>query len=324
MGVKSSRGIPCFSPQARSAVFCLCLVLCALAAPARGQQINDPDADVSVSHPAFGRDKGPSVRIDQAHHNFHTVDGRYKPFADLLRNDGFRVSASTTPFTPASLKNLDLLVIANALNAVNDNNWTLPTPSAFTAEEIAAVKAWIGKGGALLLVADHMPFAGAATDLAGAFGFTFINGFAFHTPTVWVSDPFTKADQTLLDDPITRGRVKDEAVTTVTTFTGSAFIAPREARPLLTFKKDYVVLMPTTAWEFTGLTPRREAAGMLQGAVLTQGKGRISVFGEAGMFTAQVVTGDTPAKFGFNSSSASENKQFILNLVHWLTGSLRP
>ena len=29
------------------------------------------------------------------HHNFHTADGRYLPFAELLRRDGYRVSGSS-------------------------------------------------------------------------------------------------------------------------------------------------------------------------------------------------------------------------------------
>jgi hypothetical protein len=31
-----------------------------------------------------------AVMFDEAHHNFHTSDGRYKPFVDLLLNDGYK------------------------------------------------------------------------------------------------------------------------------------------------------------------------------------------------------------------------------------------
>ncbi|MGB0915797.1 MAG: hypothetical protein ACPGVI_06975, partial [Crocinitomicaceae bacterium] len=40
-------------------------------------------------------------------------------------------------------------------------------------EEITFIKNWVKKGGKLVLIADHMPFAGAANDLAKAFGFEF-------------------------------------------------------------------------------------------------------------------------------------------------------
>jgi hypothetical protein len=50
--------------------------------------------------------------------------------------------------------------------------------SAFSPTEIEVVKNWVKDGGSLLLIADHMPFAGAVADLAKAFGFIFFNGFA--------------------------------------------------------------------------------------------------------------------------------------------------
>jgi hypothetical protein len=40
------------------------------------------------------------------------------------------------------------------------------------------VRRFVERGGALLLIADHMPMAGAASDLGLAFGVHFENGFA--------------------------------------------------------------------------------------------------------------------------------------------------
>jgi len=73
-----------------------------------------------------------------AHHNFHTADGRYAPFAKLLRRDGYRVEAWRTPF--GALRGVDVLVISNALHERNEKDWSLPTPSAFTTEEIGVVR----------------------------------------------------------------------------------------------------------------------------------------------------------------------------------------
>ena len=73
------------------------------------------------------------VLIDAAHHNFHTAEARFKPFADLLRNDGFKVAGSQEPFTSAVLARAKMMVIANALNQVNVDHGELPTPIGFHA-----------------------------------------------------------------------------------------------------------------------------------------------------------------------------------------------
>src|SRR5689334_22901279 len=92
---------------------------------ASAQQVNDPDADVSVAHPAFPQKDGPVVAIDSGHSNFHTIDGRYQPFASVLRNDGFRVVDSKSPFTADSLSGFKVLVISNALPAALVKDWSL-------------------------------------------------------------------------------------------------------------------------------------------------------------------------------------------------------
>jgi hypothetical protein len=50
--------------------------------PANPGQVADPNFDASVNKPAYKRN-GPRVLFDEAHNNFHTATGRYKPFADL-------------------------------------------------------------------------------------------------------------------------------------------------------------------------------------------------------------------------------------------------
>lgn len=48
----------------------------------------DLSFEPSIPKPAYTQGEGPVVQIDEAHFNFHTVDGRYAPFAKLLRRDG--------------------------------------------------------------------------------------------------------------------------------------------------------------------------------------------------------------------------------------------
>jgi hypothetical protein len=48
------------------------------------------------------------------------------------------------------------------------------------------------------------------------------------------------------------------------------------------------------------------------------GKGRVAVFGEAGMFTAQLA-GPKQTPMGMNAPEAEQNHQLVLNLLHWLS-----
>ena len=280
----------------------------ASASPVPAQQVLNPDADVSVTSPAYKAGKGPQVRIDQAHANFHTLDGRYAPFAKLLANDGYRVAGHSEPFTAQSLAATDLLVISNA---------TAPdgAESAFTDAEIAALAAWVKSGGALLLIADHKPFAGAAAKLGKAFGVTFQDGYAIDMGSQG-KDLFRRGAG-LADHPITRGAKGDPAVTQVRTFTGSAFEAPGAA-PLLTLSEGFILLRPTQPGLVDDKTPRSPAGGLLQGAALSHGKGRVVVMGEAAMFSSQLAGADKRI-MGFGAEGAEQNQRFALNLMHWLS-----
>src|SRR5688572_32337137 len=113
----------------------LLVIICALLLlipTVMAQQAFDPEFNTSVENPAYKKD-GPRVLFDEAHHNFHTAEGRYKPFVDLLLNDGYRIIRNREPFTKASLSSFKVLVIANALGAeeLDDNG---ADGSAFTEE----------------------------------------------------------------------------------------------------------------------------------------------------------------------------------------------
>src|ERR1700687_2853175 len=147
------------------------LVLCAAGPGVTEQQVNDPDYSTRVEHPAFTK-RHPRVGIDEAHRNFHTRDGRYKPFAALMESDGYVVSAAPR-FDTGLLKGLDILVIANALGEVRDGSMG----PAFTPLECDAVRDWVRGGGSLLLIADHAPFGDAAAILAQRFGVEMGRGY---------------------------------------------------------------------------------------------------------------------------------------------------
>ncbi len=301
-------------------------VFSALAAAAievpRAQQVADSLFAPSIDNPLHGEGRGPVVLVDEAHHNFHTTEGRFFAFARLLRRDGYVVRPLRARFTRAALDSARVLVISNALHAQNEQDWFLPTPPAFDDDEIAAVHAWVNDGGSLFLIADHMPFPGAAEKLARAFGVLFSNGFAFNADEESGRMTFRRRDGSLADHAITRGRNRAERIDSLTTFTGQAFRLEAKADPILFVASDAVLLMPEEAWLFSKRTPRLSASGMLQGALLRVGKGRLAVFGEAAMFSAQLA-GAQRAPMGMNDPEAPQNPQFLLNVMHWLTGFLK-
>jgi hypothetical protein len=282
------------------------------------QQVPDRGYQPAIPKPQYAEGKGPVVCVDEAHHNFHTLGERFFAFGELLRRDGYQLRASTEKFDAAALSKCGVLVISNAQPSdANWNDYPYPTPSAFTSQEIAAVRDWVRGGGSLLLIADHMPLAGAAAGLAAAFDVEFADGFVRRDPVSDQHDLFTREANTLRDHAITRA---GGGVSSVRTFTGQAFRAP-QAEPLLVFPDGYIQLLPVKAWVFPPDTRREAVAGWLQGAIRQVGEGRAAFFGEAAMFSAQLA-GPQKIPMGMNSPGAEQNHRLVLNLLHWLTGSL--
>lgn len=303
------------------------LIVLAVAAPAAAQQMTDPDFHPTVARPAFAAD-GPMVTIDGAHNNFHTVDGRYAPFAALLQADGYQVRGGTAAFDAGGLDRVDVLVIANA----GPSNGGSP----FTAGEIEAVEAWVRGGGRLLLIADHAPFGTAAEALAARFGVRMGKGYAFAmTGDADLTTNLAYPPEAFGDHPIIAGRSADERVASVTAFTGQSLQGPPGATILLPMTagareaQDLPTLQALAGRLDGGAAPQAALAELstpalpAQGLAFTHGEGRVVVLGEAGMLSAQVVRfpdGRPETRFGMNV--APGNAQFGLNIMHWLTGLL--
>lgn len=281
-----------------------------------GQQVPDTLFNPIIKKRAYQNGKGSIVYIDQAHSNFHTKDNRFLPFARLLRQDGYVVKGFESSFTKNDLEKAKILVISNALATGSRGPFTTPTKSAFSKSEVKNVKEWVEKGGSLFLIADHMPFAGASAELGKAFGFKFYDSFLFDSERGGIID-FTHSNNMLASNVITEGRNKFESVEKIVTFTGQAFKTPKSAMQILKLNKEYVVHLPDTMWVFNDRTRKFSAEKLSQGAVLKFGKGRVAVFGEAAMFTAQLA-GRNRLKVGMNSDDATENYKLLLNIIHWL------
>ena len=300
----------------------------AYAGSAAAQQVVDTAFVPRVrSAAAYPNGRGPVVMIDEAHHNLHTATGRYQPFARLVALDGFVIRSNTVRFDSASLAAARVLVIANAVAERNQESaaWKLPVYSAFERDEVAAVVAWVKRGGSLLLIADHMPFAGAADTLAAALGIYFANGFAIPPfgPDPRTGDyriVFRRSDGSLARHSVTTGRSAAERIDSIVSFTGSAFrLGPAHAAQveLMRLPSETRVKLPVVAWQFSDSTAEIRGDDLLQGALLRVGRGRVAVFGEAAMFSAQR-KGPERAPMGMNAPEARQNPQFILNVLRWL------
>ncbi|MDQ3666413.1 MAG: DUF4350 domain-containing protein [Acidobacteriota bacterium] len=281
------------------------------------QQSADPYFNTTVAHPAYTKNY-PRVAFDEAHNNFHTTTGRYKPFVDLIMSDGYNVVPGRKLFAKPSLSTFKILVIANALGA-EDMDDEGADRSAFTEEECDVVRDWVKSGGSLLLIADHAPFGGAAESLSKRFGVEMSKGYTFDPENDFAASRpstllFSRENKRLLDHPITRGRNADERINRVITFTGQSLKGPEGSSVLL--------LLPQTARD----KPDREsqtsvsAAGRAQGIAFKFGKGRVVVLGEAAMLSAQLA-GPNKGPMGMNVPG-SDNRQLALNIMRWLSGLL--
>jgi hypothetical protein len=287
------------------------LAVSSLSFAQQGGQQADPNFDASVAKPSY-TESHPRVLFDEAHHNFHTASGRYKPFADLITNDGCKVTPNKQEFSKDSLRGFDLLIIANALGAERMGTAKAEAP-AFTEEECDAVRDWVKAGGALLLITDHYPTGSAAEVLAKRFDVDFSKG---------MSEEYTFTPDTGLGDhAILRGRNKSERIQKVGTFTGQTLKGPAGSTEYLKLPDDANEKVPDPENPFKNKPLTHSAKGRCQAVAMNFGKGRVVVMGEAGMFSAQL--GPDGHSFGMNVKGI-DNKQLALNTIHWLTKLLQP
>lgn len=278
-----------------------------------GEQASDPNFDTQVANPAYVKNH-PRVLFDEAHNNFHTTTGRYKPFVDLISSDGYQVIANKEKFSKKTLEGYDVLVISNALGPVGKR-----ASAAFTDEECDAVRDWVQAGGALLFIADHAPMGAAAEILSKRFGVDMSKG---HTGDPVNYDKqvgglsqlvFSRENKLLGEHQITAGRNASERINRILTFTGQSLRGPEGSVALLR-------LADTALDKLPGVEKEVSAAGRSQGVALKLGRGRVVVLAEAAMLTAQVSA--EGEKFGMNTPG-NDDRQFALNIMHWLSGLLK-
>jgi hypothetical protein len=292
-------------------------LVAALEITATGQQQPDSNFDASVTHPAYPKTH-PRILFDEAHNNFHTAAGRYKPFVDLITNDGYQVVPNKQKFATETLKEFQVLVIANALGSSNADAPEASDP-AFTQPECDTVREWVRNGGALLLIADHAPAGGGAAIPGASLGVEMSKAYTgdpanfqrIALDVSWIM--YSRENKALGDHAITRGRDDSERINRVLSFTGQSMKGPQGSAPILK--------LSDAAYDvFDGNKPQEakmdSAAGRSQALALEFGKGRVVVFGEAAMLTAQ------DRNFGMNYPGV-DNRQLALNAMYWLTRLLK-
>ncbi|HYN80060.1 MAG TPA: hypothetical protein VES88_01045 [Gemmatimonadaceae bacterium] len=313
------------------------LAIFAFVSGLNGQQLPDSTFRFKNDHAAFSPGAGPSICVDAAHHNFHTLEGRYYSFGKLVREDGFRTTSLKARLDEAVLSDCAVIVIANALAAPAEERGADLNAPAFRPGEINRILEWVIGGGRLFLVIDHAPSAAAAANLAAAIGVLPLNGNASYRMFGELPDAAIRAiiEQhgitadsirrvlgplgSLGDHAILRGRPGvDRPVRTLLTFVGSALYPAEDVRSLL----EVPTRSKGTVW-LTGPSrphsPRYPLERWLVGGAREMGAGRVVILSEAAMCSAQLA-GPERNPMGMNDPLAVDNARFCLNVIRWLAG----
>jgi hypothetical protein len=170
----------------------------------------------------------------------------------------------------------------------------------------------------------------AARELALRFGVDMGLGYVVDlqhsqgNPTYLV---FSDRNGLLGDSAIIHGRNEAEGVHRVVAFTGQSLSIPSGAIALLKLApsaldvdSDAGMRAVMSGEAHPDVHPVQDRA---QAVALRFGKGRVAVFGEAALFSAQRLKqeGKPDFRFGMNVPG-NDDKQLALNVLHWLSGAL--
>ncbi|MBK8503164.1 MAG: hypothetical protein IPL46_13670 [Saprospiraceae bacterium] len=278
--------------------------------------------DVTVREPTFIR-IFPKVLYDEAHFNTHKAKETYRPFIDLITNDGYLVSVNKEIFSTNRLENFDLLIICNAKSDKNQPR----DIGAFTEEESKIINKWVKDGGSLLLIADHHPFGLANKSLALTFGVEMGSGTVRDNSDSNKSEKgqleFSRANGLLEEHPINQGYKANERIDKVITFNGQSLKGNQQTKSILKFGKSAMEIRPDSIWSVAGKNHISYAKpisveGLSQAISIEYGKGKVVILGEAAMLTSQKLFG---RRFGMDFPKSIGNRQFALNIMHWLTSN---
>ena len=192
--------------------------------------------------------------------------------------------------------------------------------STFSKEEINSLYDWVNKGGSLLVFSEHAPFDQAINPLLKRFGIESSIGRAIDSLNYnkeienpgWIE--FSNQNGGLKNEhPILNGRNKEERVTKLMTFGGSA-LTGKEYTNLLELSETSENVMHST-----GVGP--SGKGNSQGLAGIIGKGKVVALGDSNGFTAMIFNEKDGSKQAAGMNLKEYDwKQFVLNTLHWLSG----
>lgn len=297
-------------------IFCLAHTL-------RAQSV-DTEFDVSVKIPAF-KSNGPVVMIDEAHYNLSNDDS-YTPLFKLLKADGFILKYNSNKFSSNVLKEVSTLVIINP----RGGRYMDKEQSVFSKEEGVAVTSWIKEGGSLLMVVDNFYSVSASKNLLSSLKIKVSGGIVTDSKNYDKTSMrrenlvFSRDNGLLSEHAIVNGRHSSERVSTIYSFNGTSLIVSPNATNLLKLSESAKESPPDSLWTsgkglfkqtYVRFVDPISVEDRSQGMAIEFGKGRIVVLGDGSMLTALVLEGQ---KQGMNNGT-NQNKQFALNVFHWLS-----
>jgi hypothetical protein len=285
-----------------------------------GQMLNDSPFDASISNPKYKKQKGPTILIDAGHHNFIVEMGLIKPFVDLSTNDGYQPIIDSGVFTPAYLSNYQMALITPAMPFKFGSKKEVTNEITYTADELTALKDWVNKGGALIMLSEHAPIDKSMTPLFNTFGIQLSIGAVFDSLNYDTSIKLASAETMLIfnnsngllnsDHPVITGNNRKELVQNIETYTGSALTGAG-------YTNIFKLSTNAKIKKWNGSQP--SGGGDSQCLVGRFGKGKVVALGDCNGFTAMYInTGGKKFSAGMQVETY-DWRQFVLNTLHWLS-----
>lgn len=296
----------------RAMLFCVLLLPTCLCA----QSVADTGFHYMTARPHYSDGKGPLILYDGGHNNPLSLKGQYSAFGRVLEADGYRLATHQGPIMAEALPGARVFVTVNAMHDLE--NLDLPTGNVYTDEEVETLYTWVHQhGGSLFIITDHMPCAGSVSKLAARFGFNLINGFAQRKDGL--PEIFSRKRGNLTSNAVTD--VEGAVIDSIRVWGGTGFFPPPDAVVVSSLGEDYEVFLPAQVAEMNHhvapTVPKISGTGLANGAILQCGRGRVFIVADGAPFTAQL-QGIKSHKRGMNHPDATQNAQFLLNIIRWL------
>ena len=280
---------------------------------------NDTEFNSNVEEPTYEKEKGPKILLDGAHHNFFIQWDFIKPFSDLAKADGYQTVVDSLKFTPDYLERFDIVMIISALPFDFATKNEVTDEITFTINEINNLYNWVNSGGSLLVFSEHAPLDQAINPLLKRFGVESSIGVTIDSMNYnkeignpgWIE--FSNQNGGLRNKhPILNGRNKEEKITKLMTFGGSALTGKGYTNLLALSETSENIV------HYTGVGP--SGKGNSQGLAGEIGRGKVVALGDSNGFVAMLFDEDDGSKQAAGMNLEEYDwKQFVLNTLHWLS-----